>query len=272
MKKKKQTLLWRLEGETLPGPSFLFGTMHVRDRRAFGLLPPVQACIDRCAVFATEFNLEEMEMHFDPQSLLLPGGLTLDRLVGARKYDKLRRILLKSTGLDIHPFRAQKPLLLANMVDERILARDMPFALDGMLWRYAREREKRLLGVETYAEQLAIFEQIPLRRQVEALLGIGRNIRRHRRHLQRMARLYEEGQIGELYRSARRDAQGLRQLMIGDRNVLMAERIAAIVRESTAVCAVGAGHLVGGKGLLRLLRQQGFRLHPEPMPGDGSRF
>ncbi len=270
MKKKKQTLLWRLEGEALPGPSFLFGTMHVRDRRAFGLLPPVQACIDRCAVFATEFNLEEINLHFDPQSMLLPGGLTLDRLIGSRKYDKLRRILLKSIGLDIHLFRAQKPLLLANMVDERILARDMPYALDEMLWRYAREREKHLLGIETYAEQLAILNQIPVGQQVEALLGIGRNIRRHRRHLKRMTRLYEEGQIGELYRSARRGAQGLRHLMIDDRNVLMAGRIAAIVREHTAVCAVGAGHLAGGKGLLRLLKQQGLSLHPQPMPGDGS--
>ncbi len=266
MKKKKRTLLWRLEGEALPGPSYLFGTMHVRDRRAFGLLPPVQACIDRCAVFATEFDLDEMSLHFDPQSLLLPAGLTLDRLIGARKYEKLRRILLKSIGLDIHPFRTQKPLLLVNMVDERILARDMPYALDEMLWRYARAREKRLCGIETYAEQLAILRQIPLRQQVEALLAVGRHIRRHRRHLKKMTRLYEEGQIGELYRSARRGAQGLRHLMIDDRNVLMADRIVAIVRDQTAVCAVGAGHLAGGKGLLRLLKQHGLRLHPEPMP------
>lgn len=266
MKDRKQALLWRVEGAATPGPSYLFGTMHVRDRRAFGLLPPVQACIDRCAVFATEFDLDAIGLHFDPQLLLLPGGLTLDRLIGPRKYDKLRRILFKSVGLDIHPFRDKQPILLANMVDERILARDMPYALDEVLWRYARSQEKRLTGIETYGEQLAILGKIPVRQQAAALLAIGRQVGRHRRHLKAMTRLYEEGRIGALYRATRRGAGGLRHLLIDDRNEVMARRIGDLVREHTSVCAVGAGHLAGSKGLLRLLKHQGLCVHPEPMP------
>jgi len=270
MKGNKQSLLWRLEGATLPGPSYLFGTMHVRDRRAFGWLPAVRDRIDRCEVFATEFNLDEVVHYFDPRRLLLSNGLTLDRLISTHKYEKLRRILGKSFGIDIHHFRDKKPILLVNLIDERILASDMPYALDEMLWRYARQEGKQLRGIETYGEQLNILDQLPLRQQVAALLSVGNHVRRHRRHLKKMTRLYETGRIGALHRSARRGAQGMRQLMIDDRNVVMASRINRLVREHTAVCAVGAGHLAGGMGLLRLLKQEGLRVSPEsPRPAAG---
>ncbi len=262
MKDKNQTLLWQIEGAGLPGPSFLFGTMHVRDRRAFRLLEPVLDRLEQVEALATEFNLQEMDAQVDPQRLLLPGGMTLPQLIGDKKYEKLRRIIRKSIGIDIHPLRHHKPILIVNLVDERILARDMPLALDQHLFLTAEQRGKRLLGIETYLEQLEILQRIPLSDQISGLLALGRHIGRHRRHLLRMTELYEQQNIRMLYQSARRGAQGLRQLMLYRRNALMAERIGPMLHQQTTIVAIGAGHLAGGKGVLRLLKQQGFKLIP----------
>lgn len=262
MKEKRQSLLWEIAGADLPGRSYLFGTMHVRDRRAFRLLSPVQECILSCEAFATEFHLEEATAQPDLHLLHLPPGQTLDQLVPPRRYVKLRRILHRATGLDLDRLRDKQPIIIANMVDEAMLMRDMPFALDEMLWLFARRHDKLLLGIETYQEQISVVQQISLQEQLKGLLTMSRHISRHRRHLLHMTDLYEEGNIQQLYQSARRGAQGLRKLMLYNRNVRMADRIAASAREQTTLFAIGAGHLAGGKGVLRLLKQRKLHLRP----------
>lgn len=262
-KERKKTLLWKVTGEELPGPSYLFGTMHVRDRRAFRYRERVYACIDRCEAFATEFDLEALAAHTDPSLLQLPPGLTLDQLMRPRQYEKLRRILRKALQLDIEYLKHLRPLIISNLIDERLLSRDQPLALDEHLWHYARDHGKVLLGIETFEEQAEVMRAIPLDYQVASLLWTGRHIRRHRRQLLRMTELYREGDIYQLYRSAKAGAHGLRKILLYRRNRIMAERIGPILREQTTVCAIGAGHLAGEKGVLRLLKKQGLRVKPE---------
>jgi uncharacterized protein YbaP (TraB family) len=54
----------------------------------------------------------------------------------------------------------------------------------------------------------------------------------------------------------------MRSALIYRRNQHMARAFADIAREKPLFCAVGAGHLPGGKGMLRLLKQRGFRIEP----------
>ena len=42
----------------------------------------------------------------------------------------------------------------------------------------------------------------------------------------------------------------------------MTKRFAKIARSQTLFCAVGAGHLAGQKGMLRLLKKKGFNVRP----------
>ncbi len=267
MSNRSRSLLWRLEHERAPGPSWIFGTMHVADSRAFGLLEPVKDRIRQSRAFATEFRLDALAAPQDPQALLLPDGQTLTRLLGPAHFDKLRHILRKTVGLDIHPLRRLQPLLIINMVDERLLERNMAASLDETLYRFAREEGKELQGIETYAEQLELMRRIPLSYQLKALRSLGRHIGSHRRHLLEMTRRYAQGDLRALYRSARRGASHLRKPLLLNRNAVMAARIAPMAKEQPTVFAIGAAHLDGGKGVLRLMKQAGFRVIPEnPYP------
>ncbi|MCC6727171.1 MAG: TraB/GumN family protein, partial [Saprospiraceae bacterium] len=46
------------------------------------------------------------------------------------------------------------------------------------------------------------------------------------------------------------------------RNQVMAERIAALIRQQPTFVAIGAAHWGGGKGVLRGLKQKGFKISP----------
>ncbi len=256
------TLLWSatpVEG----GPvSYLFGTMHVRDERAFHLLAPVYRYIDECEALALEFDLDEAGAGLDPAMLQLPEGQTLEGLLGAPKFDKLRSFLLRALGIDLRMFQRVLPMMTINAINEQLMSKDRPLALDEQLWQYAKEQGKSIVGIETYREQLEVLQSISVEMQLQALLWMGRSLSRHRRHLRKMADLYEAGDIYRLHRASKRSASGMRHTLLYRRNAIMAERIGQLIRQRAAVCAVGAGHLAGGKGVLRLLKYKGFRLRP----------
>jgi len=244
--------------------SYLFGTMHVRDQRAFRLLESAYAAIDDCEALALEFDLGAVQ-GLDPGLLQLPPGQTLDSLLPERKFQKLRRFLLRALKVDILAFRRALPLMTVNVLNEHMMGQEQPIALDEQLWRYAQEKGKTILGIETYEEQIALLRSIPIEQQLQSLLWLGRNIKSHRRQLRKMTELYESGDIYRLHRAAKRSASGMRHRLLYRRNEIMAERIATFTAERSVFCAVGAGHLAGGKGVLRLLKHQGLKLNPVPL-------
>ena len=264
MKKGKQGLLWQIDLELLPGPSYVFGTMHVKDKRAFQSDHKVYEKIEACTGFATEFNLEEIPTNQDSHAFILPDGLTVTKLIGEKKYAKLRRILIHAFQIDILQFNQFQPLLICNLIGEAILSQDRQHSLDAHLWHYAQMHEKYLAGIETYQEQVEILKKISLSYQAKALMAIGKNVKRHRRQLTKMTNLYQEGNIQKIYRSARNGAGKLRKTLLFNRNRIMADRIAGMAKEKTFFFAIGAGHLGGGKGVLRLLKQRGFSIKSIP--------
>lgn len=257
-----QSLLWKLtpQGEGLP--SFLFGTMHIRDQRAFYGLERVYACIDSCPLFALEIDLEEGLQTPSVSLFSLPGQSTLHDHIPPRKYQRLRQILLKAFGIDLGRLSRLQPLAIIEILTSQIVSEDHPLVLDAHLWEYATAQGKTTMGLETLEEQQKTLAGITLEAQLKMLLEIGRNVRHFRHTLDRMASLYESGDLNGIYRLSRQSAGGLRRLLLFERNRIMAERIGAIIAEQPAFFAVGAAHLLGGKGMLRLLKRQGIRTEP----------
>lgn len=257
----KNTFLWRLSSPDLQGDSYVFGTMHVQDARAFSQLDLVKSCILQCDSFAAEYHLEEQNQA-DSHQMLLPDGLRLKDLISTKKFEKLHRILLKSTGLNLLQFQHLSPFMLTGLIGAQLLGREMPVSLDAQLWAFAKAAGKQMEGVETFEEQLAVLGKISLKQQVEMLLALGKNIKRFRQHTLHSAELYQRGALGALSKSVVKKSGKLRKLMVYQRNEIMAERIAQRISETRFFAAIGAGHLGGGKGVLRLLKQKGINIAP----------
>ncbi len=259
---KKHTLLWKIEGKNLPDTSYLFGTMHVKDQRAFRFQEQVYTKIQECTAFATEFNFDEIEHGISAESMDLPDGQTLDTLIPPKKYKKINKVFKKAVGIDLGLFNNGLPILITNVLSERILSADMPHSLDVHLFRFAKEQEKITLGIETYQEQLDILKKIPIDFQVKSLLWAGKNFKRFRKQLLATTKVYESANISKIYKAAHKSSKGLRKLLLFDRNVIMAERIEKMVKEQSIFCAIGAGHLGGKKGVIRLLKESGLSVKP----------
>lgn len=262
MKKKKRTLLWQLEPEEGATPSYLLGTIHAKCDEAFFQINEYCALIEKANVFAAEIDLEEMGNQDFIQHALLPDYQTLSGILPPKKYAKLRHIIHKTCGQDIALYDRFLPILLVNLVHENLLPADQPYSLDRYLWDYAIRINKPATGLETVAQQAMVLHKIPIEDQIKDLLYLGKHIGKERRELFKMVEIYASGDYQTLFKAAKKHVGGSRKILLYDRNVTMTARLLELLQSDTVFCAVGAAHLGGQNGILRLLKKAGVTLRP----------
>ena len=130
------------------------------------------------------------------------------------------------------------------------------------LHQLAQQLEKECTGIETFAEQLVVLNKIPMAYQVKSLLKIGKNINQFRKGLKQMFTVYETRDVQKIHKIAKKGAGSMRKLMLYRRNQIMADRIFEKIYKKSIFCAIGAGHLGGKQGVLRLLKLKGFTVKP----------
>ena len=210
--------------------------------------------------FALEYHLDAAQTTALSEIYYLPNGQSLTDFFSAKKLEKISRRIKLHTGLPFMQFLHLKPIITVNLLTDTLLQKDMPYNLDQFLWNFAKENDKELHGIETYEEQLAILKKIPLDLQLKALVSLAKNFKNHRKNLLKTTKAYERGDIHQLYQYAKRGTNQTRKIMIYNRNATMVERMLQLLPQKSMVFAIGAAHLAGGKGVLRLLKQQAYRL------------
>ena len=259
---RRESLLWSIDRDDLPGTSYLFGTMHVRDFRAFGSMALIRDKIITCDLFANEMDLEEATGQQDYSSFLLPDHQSLKDLIGLKKYRKLQSILSRAYDFDLDAAQFLLPVITSNKISEVVFNKEARLSLDEYLRQVAQEQGKIVLGIESFSEQMDILRQIPLAYQVKGLLDLGKNVAKHRKHLLKLLAYYQQGKLRCLYQASKKGLGKMRSVMLYDRNERMAERIHRIIEKDTLFCAIGAAHLGGLKGVIKKLSDSGCRLRP----------
>lgn len=254
----KKALLWRITPAGDGRDSYLFGTMHVRDLRAFGWLDIAKKYIDRCDLFATEFDFLETDERALAQVMQVPEEQTLEKVLKPGPWKALDRYAQKKLGMPAEALRGQHPMSVSTLLTSAVLMEEAAKSLDETLWQYARAAGKTTRGVESFADQLETIRKIPYATHVKSLSWLLRHYGRQKKQIRKMMRWYQSGDIQQLYRSSKKDAKGMRRILLYDRNDTMARRFTEFTAEGPLFCAVGAGHLAGKKGLLRLLKKAGF--------------
>lgn len=263
-----QGLLFRVTAAAI-APSHVYGTMHSTDPEVLNLPPVVARAFGRSTrlvleiVFAPDF-----EAHLQA-AMRLSDGRTLLQIVGPELYARLRR-RVAAYGVppeyvnDLKPWGAGMLLSLpVSEVDRRAAG---AIALDRALQQAADERGIRVYGLETVAEQIAAFEDYSEEDQVESLrMSVELNPLIDSLFAD-MKKAYLAGDLDGLHDMARsimagrdqRLADLFEKRMVELRNRRMANRLARHVKLGGAFVAIGALHLSGENGVLRLLERRGY--------------
>ena len=235
---------------------FLFGTMHLDS----GLFPDLQSrcheLIDQIDLLATEIDLQSMENSGLP---VMEKGLS-DQLP-ARQYDRLRQQIIRFFDIDLRQWDWVPPLFIYQFLIEKILpSGGRP--IDHFIWNLAERKQLPRTGLESIAKQMEIAGLLDLSWQLKSLKSIARSPRRFKRMIGEMVESYRLQRLPQLYRSSKKQLGPYRKLMLYDRNKAMFSAMENLIENQIVLVAVGAAHLWGNYGLIRLLKQAGYRVSP----------
>ena len=259
----QNTLLWKVSNPQNQFTSYLFGTMHLWDERAIGLMQSITPYINETEIFAAETAIGELnEMPNDV--MFLPENKKLSDFFTAKKIIKIKRNVTKILDVPYAQIEHFQPMIVTNFFAAKAVSEYGSYKIDDMLWQFASSAQKTCIGIESVKEQMEIFQKIPLSFQCKQLLDTIKNVGKHSRQYKKMALLYEKGEILPLYHHAKASMGKLRKPLVYDRNILMADRISDLTATTSAFVAIGAGHLAGQKGVINLLRKKGLKVEVQP--------
>lgn len=252
---------------------WLLGTVHVGRPGEAVLDPRVEALLERSDALVVELDLLALEPQRTAQLLAergaLPPGVTLADRVSSSTLGELLAALDRR-GLPRRAFLAAEPWMVALALQEQLF-RESGFVpeqgVDRALLERARGRVP-VIPLETLEEQVGLLDGLPREVQElmlrEVLLQAGET----NRVLGELMAAWRAGDARALEAAVFRDLVRHPELAPFYERTFFARnrRFAAALREllrrsdGRLLVAVGAGHLVGGRGLVALLRGAGFEL------------
>lgn len=181
--KLAHTLLWRIERADRPGPSYLFGTMHLSDARIFNLRDSVLPALLSCRTVAFELSFDRTVT--DLLNLYLHPDSTIDlrEELSAETYALYDAYVQQTLNLPAGYLRHLDPELAYGLLSEMGEGdQEEPFSprlrpgramkevvLDVWLARTAQLEGKSVVGLETIAEQITAVAALPFDQQIKRL-------------------------------------------------------------------------------------------------------
>lgn len=258
-----QGMLWEITGKGRI--SHLFGTVHLDDPRVTALSANVGERLEAASRFVMEMVLDPIAVERVQQAMFFSDGRRLDHVLPPEEF-RHTVAALADYGLPEAVVATMRPW--AAMMTLAVPPSSAGPYLDQILMERARERGISVHGLETPAEQIAVFGELPLPDQLILLEDSLAGLDRRDALVEEMIQLYVEGDLQGLMAFQERllaegDARAsalFRERAIRDRNHRMLRRMLRHLMVGDAFIAVGALHLPGPEGLIALLREQGYRV------------
>lgn len=264
-------VLWRIEGQDMVPPSYLFGTLHLTDERVTNLPAAVTGAVARSTSMTVEVVSSPEKQAQVARMMLLTNGDRLDGIVGPELFAEVARASARY-GLPANSVKMLKPwaITVTLSISRAELARQAAgrLPLDKSLSVDARARGVPVYGLETVEEQLNIFDSLDRADQIALLRQAVRDNPRIDEIANTITTYYLKRDLeGLLAWMAEQTAGRDRHLLdlfwsrfVNARNETMARRMRPRLKEGGAFIAVGALHLPGENGILNLLASQGYKL------------
>ena len=267
----QKSVLWKISGNGLSKPSYLFGTHHLIPLSFLENVPKWKEAFAETHQVVGELdlsNLTELQSKL-MASAMMPQGVTYESLYKAEDLQLIDTALKELLGAGIAQFKQMKPGMLSMIYTLTLYQKIYPFdgkGIDQFFQQEAVKESKPVVGLETAEDQIkALFESQSIERQAEFLLCMVKNpdyIKEQtetlhtaylEQNLDKMESLYNE-EPGNPCPSTQEEKDTINK----NRNDRWVQKLPQIMQEKSSFIAVGCLHLVGKDGLIAQLRKAGY--------------
>ena len=260
-----QSLLWKVSGKKIKDPCYLYGTIHIQDKKVFAFDETVTNAFDACEAFAMEILMDDIDPNEIKVAMFMEKNTIKDFLTD-EEYNIIDSIVKEKTGTGMLMYNKMKPFFLSAQLMQMGLEQDMEMALDLYFLDKARKAGKSCYGVEKFMDQINAIDAITIQEQVDMLYegltdtsSINSDIQ-----FDELIEAYLRFDMIKIFDVSNDTAlpKEFNKAFLVDRNKGMAKHFIKIAKKESLFCAVGAAHLPGENGVIELLRLKGYTVEP----------
>jgi len=265
-------MLWKVQKGK--GQVWLLGSIHMADSSFYPLAPVIQAAFDSAEALAVEINVSddtvaaEVGERMATQGILTDGR-TLDQIVGPvvwARVDSMARELgsMGETLLPLKPWLAA--LQIANLAVLKT-GIEASLGIDVVLIDAAYEKDKEVFSLETPAQQIGVFTELPESTQVRYLIATLDEASEAPTMIDSLKYYWKCGldePLGKMLLDqelGEKELGDLKEKLYDQRNRVMAAAVEEYLQEERSVfVVVGTAHLLGDGSVIDILRGKGYTL------------
>lgn len=272
-------LLWKVSGNGLGRPSYIFGTHHMAPSTMIDQIPGINAAIDGCDIVVGEIEKDSL-MSKEAQmkmanAMIAPTDSTLDMLYTPTEYAVIEKVFDKyfgTMGVKLAQMKTLKPNAISTQLQAMQAVKYFPnFDANNLIDIAVQDRANKAgrpsASLESLQEQIDLLFNAPLTEQAKNLLEACRQDAFFQEQSSALAEAYMHQDLDKLMAvmtdaTMGGESEEAMEALIYSRNRNWAEKLVKIMPERTCLVCVGAGHLPGPQGLLQLLRDKGYTVEP----------
>jgi len=267
----ENSLLWRISGNGLTEPSYLFGTYHLLKDGFLKEIKGVKKSFKKTDAVVGELEITPAVAGELMQHMIMTSG-TLDSLLTPAEYDSLDKVVREKMGTGLKLYNKMKPMAIyttlaaTEMKKSGLGDKTTGVPMDVYFQDEAKKNKKKVLSLETVKDQADIlFNSTSVERQKEMLMEYVRKGKTEGKD--------DNAQLTECYKKQRLNCLSAMMTessysekesnhLLNDRNIRWIPLLANFMKEQSCFIAVGALHLTGEAGLIKLLRENGYMVEP----------
>lgn len=265
-----RAIFWGIERDGKVA-GYLLGTIHSEDPRVLEFSDDFLGKLRSNSMFAMELVPNLTTLARLTEYMHYPQGRTLESVIGSERFNELVAALAVYK-VPREFITAMKPW--AAMMTLSTPPPETGFFMDLSLSLRASGNGLSVVGLETLEQQLAFLEEMPMQMQLKLLDQAIAESGHVREAHDQLVDVYLENNLVRLSALTEDEFQAIGvdernyfiEAGILDRNQRMLKSLLPQLENNTVFVAVGALHLPGDRGLINLLRQHGYQLHPLDMP------
>lgn len=271
-------LLWKISGNNLSTPSYLYGTIHIIGDDDYFLPEGTLSAIEKSESMFFEIDMNQMTDLSAQMGLLkeifMKDNQTLKSLLSEEDYTMVSDHF-KEIGLPIFMLERMKPMFLTIFASGDF---DIGGLQGGSMKSYemeffdmAKRTNKTVGGLETMEFQMSMFDSIPYKAQADMLVETIKASDAGSDTFQAMVDVYKTQDINAMVSMISEDETGMGEydeMLVDMRNKNWIPIMGEKMKMGPVFFAVGAGHLAGRNGVIPLLMRAGYIVTPVKTAAD----
>ena len=256
-------LLYKIEGNNLQKPSYIYGTIHIMPKKDFVISDSIKSAFKTCNELVMEVDLNmDLKTQLEILELtMLPDGKTIADITTKENSERIRNFCLDSINWKESKYNKTsrfQPFFLSSLITQELIGKSKSYEIE--FKKLAKKNKMSMSGLETIQFQMNLLSEVSNEEQIKMLL-LG--LTTDNSEFNKLLENYLKKDINQLVTLMNTDlSPEFYSDLIVKRNQKWIPIITELIQKNPAFIAVGAAHLPGKEGVLNLLQEAGYKITP----------